>query len=197
MLYSETGRVYSAGGCGCHEVCIGGYRVNGRQGTSFAARIVGVVATGFALAACSFSMPSMDFFSSKPTTAALSIESNPPGADAKLSTGATCRTPCSLTVSLASEFTVAVTLTGYGTETRTVKPVAPEGSSAGAAASLLDPNPLFVELKPPAPPKGPPKKRKRPIQSASPAPPGAPAVPAPAAAAPAPGGFGPASGQVR
>jgi hypothetical protein len=155
--------------------------VNGRQGSSFAARIAGVVATGLGLAACSFSMPSMDFFSSKPTTASLSIESNPPGADAKLSTGATCRTPCALTVSLASEFTVSLALTGYGTETRTVKPVAPEGSSSGTAASLLDPNPLFVELKHPAPPKGaPPKKRKRPIQSASPAPGAAPAVPAPA-----------------
>jgi hypothetical protein len=181
MLCLETGRVLPAGGCGCHEVCIGGYRVNGRQGISFAARIAGVVATGLGLAACSFSMPSMDFFSSKPTTASLSIESNPPGADAKLSTGATCRTPCALTVSLASEFTVTLALTGYGTETRTVKPVAPEGSSSGTAASLLDPNPLFVELKHPTPPKGaPPKKRKRPIQSASPAPGAAPAVPAPA-----------------
>ena len=28
-----------------------------------------------------------------------------------------------------------------------MKPVAPEGSASGAAASLLDPNPLFVELK--------------------------------------------------
>jgi hypothetical protein len=35
----------------------------------------------------------MDFFSSKPTTASLSIESNPPGADAKLSIGGNCRTP--------------------------------------------------------------------------------------------------------
>ena len=155
--------------------------MNGRQESSFAARIVGVVATGLGLAACSFSMPSMDFFSPKPTTASLSIESNPPGADAKLSSGATCKTPCSLSVSLANEFTVAVSLTGYGTETRTVKPVAPEGSAKDAAATLLDPNPLFVELKPPASPKGPPKKRKRPIQSASPAPgAGAPAVPAPA-----------------
>ena len=168
--------------------------MNGRQGSSFAARIVGVVATGLGLAACSFSMPSMDFFSSKPTTASLSIESNPPGADAKLSTGATCKTPCSLTVSLANEFTVAVSLTGYGPETRTVKPVAPEGSAKDAAATLLDPNPLFVELKPPAPPKAPPKKRKRPIISASPGPgAAAPAVPAPAAAAP--GGFGPPPGQ--
>jgi PEGA domain len=141
-----------------------------------------VVATGLGLAACSFSMPSMDFFSSKPTTASLSIESNPPGADAKLSTGATCKTPCSLTVSLASEFTVAVSLTGFGTETRTVKPVAPEGSNTGAAASLLDPNPLFVELKRPVPPRAPPTKRKRPIVSASPAPGAAPAVPAPAPA---------------
>ena len=104
----------------------------------------------------------MDFFSSKPTTASLSIESNPPGADAKLSTGATCKTPCSLTVSLANEFTVALSLTGYGPETRTVKPVAPEGSAKDATATLLDPNPLFVELKQPVPPKAPPTEAQAP-----------------------------------
>jgi hypothetical protein len=162
-------------------------------------RAIAVAAAGLGLAACSFAMPSMDFFSSKPTTASLSIESNPPGADAKLSTGGTCRTPCSLSVGLASDFTVTVSLNGYGAETRTVRPVSGESGTGGSgSAALLYPNPLFVELKPTAPPKPPPpkKKRRRPIQAAAPAPaPDEPAAPAPGFG-PAPGGFGP-PGQIR
>jgi PEGA domain len=160
-------------------------------------RVIAVVAGGLGLAACSFSMPSMDFFSSKPSTASLSIESNPPGADAKLSTGGTCRTPCSLSVGLGSEFTVTVSLTGYGPETRTVKPVPPEANAGSSgAAALLDPNPLFVELKAATPPKAPPKKkRRRPITAAAPAAPDA--APADAAAAPPVGGFTPTPGRIQ
>jgi hypothetical protein len=164
-----------------------------RQRTNMmAGRAVAVVAGGLGLAACSFAMPSMDFFSSKPTTASLSIESNPPGADAKLSTGGGCRTPCSQSVALGSEFTVTVSLNGYGPETRTVRPVPPEANAGSSGATvLLDPNPVFVELKPKAPPKPPPKKRKRPIQAAAPAP-AADAPPPPSGGfAPAPGGFTP------
>src|SRR6516162_7102412 len=91
-------------------------------------RAMAAVAGGLSLAACSFAMPSMDFFSSKPTTASLSIESNPPGADAKLSTGGNCRTPCSQTVALGNEFSVIVALDGYTSETRTVRPVSAEAS---------------------------------------------------------------------
>jgi hypothetical protein len=154
-------------------------------------RAMAVVAGGLGLAACSFAMPSMDFFSSKPTTASLSIESNPPGADAKLSTGGNCRTPCSQTVALGNEFTVTVSLNGYMPETRMVKPTS-------ADAAVLEPNPLFVELKPtvaakPPPPK---KKRKRPIQSAAPAAPQE-APPPQTGFVPAPGGFGPPPGQIR
>jgi hypothetical protein len=174
--------------------------VRPRQGMkSTTSRAIGVAAAGLGLAACSFAMPSMDFFSSKPTTASLSIESNPPGADAKLSTGGTCRTPCSLSVGLASDFTVTISLNGYGAETRTVRPVSGESGTGGSgSAALLDPNPLFVELKPTAPPKPPPpkKKRRRPIQAAAPAP-DEPASAAPQPGfGPAPGGFGP-PGQIR
>ena len=144
-------------------------------------RAIAVMAGGLSLAACSFAMPSMDFFSSKPTTAPLSIESNPPGADARLSTGGTCRTPCSVTVPLGSEFSVTVALNGYTPETRTVRPVSAEASAGSpGATALLDPNPLFVELKPTAAPKPPPppkKKRRRPIQAAAPAPAGSAASP--------------------
>lgn len=179
------------------------YRLKGTglpQGTNMKiSRAIAVMAGGLSVAACSFAMPSMDFFSSKPTTASLSIESAPPGADARLSTGGTCRTPCSVTVPLASEFSVTVALNGYTPETRTVRPVSAEASAGSTGATaLLDPNPLFVELKPTAPPKPPPpkKKRRRPIQAAAPAPTDAP-PPATPGFAPAPGGFGPPPGQLR
>jgi hypothetical protein len=160
-------------------------------------RVIAVVAGGLGLAACSFSMPSMDFFSSKPTTASLSIESNPPGADARLSTGGTCRTPCSLSVGLGSEFTVTVALNGYGPETRTIRPVPPEANAGSSgAAALLDPNPLFVELKAATPTKPPPKKkRKRPITAAAPA--AQDAAPADTAGAPPAGGFTPTPGRIQ
>jgi hypothetical protein len=186
-----------------HEALLGLDRLNStgsRQRANMMSRAMVVVAGGLGLAACSFAMPSMDFFSSKPTTASLSIESAPPGADARLSTGGTCRTPCAVTVPLASEFSVTVALNGYTPETRTVRPVSAEASAGSpGATALLDPNPLFVELKPTAPPKPPPaakKKRRRPIQAAAPAAPEAP-PPAQQGFAPAPGGFGPPPGQIR
>jgi hypothetical protein len=150
-----------------------------------------IVAGGLGLAACSFAMPSMDFFSSKPTTASLSIESNPPGADAKLSTGGNCRTPCSQTVALGNEFTVTVSLNGFMPETRMVKP-------ASADAAVLEPNPLFVELKPTAAAKPPPpkKKRKRPIQTAAPAA-DAPPPQTGFGQAPPAGGFTPTPGRIQ
>jgi hypothetical protein len=163
-------------------------------------RAMAVVAGGLSLAACSFAMPSMDFFSSKPTTASLSIESNPPGADARLSTGGTCRTPCAVTVPLANEFSVIVALDGYTAETRTVRPVSAEASAGSpGATALLDPNPLFVELKPTAAPKPPPpkKKRRRPIQAAAPAAEAPPPAVAPQGFGPAPDRFGPPPGQIR
>ncbi len=163
-------------------------------------RAMAVVAGGLGLAACSFAMPSMDFFSSKPTTASLSIESNPPGADARLSTGGTCRTPCAVSVPLGNEFSVIVALDGYASETRTVRPVSAEASAGSpGATALLDPNPLFVELKPTAPPKPPAppkKKRRRPIQAAAPAAETPPPA-APPGFGPAPDRFGPPPGQIR
>ena len=161
-------------------------------------RAIAVMAGGLGLGACSFAMPSMDFFSSKPTTASLSIESNPPGADARLSTGGTCRTPCSVNVPLGNEFSVVVALDGYTPETRTVRPASADaGAGSAGATALLDPNPLFVDLKPTAAPKPPAakKKRRRPIQAAAPAAEAPP--PMPPGFGPAPGGFGPPPGQIR
>src|ERR1700732_1804411 len=105
-------------------------------------RIIAAVACGLALAACSMSLPSFDFFKSGPSTEVLRIESEPPGADARTSQGQTCRTPCELTVPTDSELAVTVQMTGYQPQTL---PVRADGQSR------LQPNPLYVELQPAAP----------------------------------------------
>ena len=155
-------------------------------------RVIAVLACGFTLAACSASLPSMDFFKSTPSTESLRIESEPPGAEAKTSQGQTCRTPCEVAVQTASNLSVTVALNGYQTQTVTVGPEGPTPAAQrdpdGGAASppRLAPNPVYVELQA-APPVAPVKKRKtvakkKPTTTASvPA-----AQPAPAAAAPAP-----------
>jgi len=108
-------------------------------------RVIAAVACGLALAACSMSMPSFDFFRSGPATEILRIESEPPGADARTSQGQTCRTPCELTVPLEGDLAVTVQMTGYQPQTL---PVRPEGRGND---SRLQPNPVYVELQPAAP----------------------------------------------
>jgi hypothetical protein len=92
----------------------------------------------------------------------LTIESDPPGADASISTGASCRTPCSLAAPVADDFTVSYALTAI---CRTVRPLAGESGLFGSSgtATQFDPNPVFAALQPATPSKPPPrKKRKRP-----------------------------------
>ena len=116
-------------------------------------RVIALVACGFTLAACSASLPSMDFFKSSPATETLRIESEPPGADARTSQGQTCRTPCELTVQ-SGEMSVTVALGGYQPQTVSLRP---EQADSG---TKLSPNPLYVELQA-LPPPTPAKKRKR------------------------------------
>jgi len=90
-------------------------------------RAIAVVACSLGLAACSSWttswMPSFELLSSKPATATLTIESDPPGADASISTDASCRTPCSLAVPVADAFTVSYALSGYLPQTVPVRPL--------------------------------------------------------------------------
>jgi hypothetical protein len=118
-------------------------------------RVIAVTACGFILAACSMSMPSLDFLKSTPSTEQLRIESEPPGADATTSQGQTCRTPCELTVPTTSgELSVTFALNGYQQMTVPVRPDGP-----GGGAQRLQPNPVYAELQPMNPPK--PTKKKR------------------------------------
>jgi hypothetical protein len=124
-------------------------------------RVIALVACGFTVAACSASMPSLNFLSSSPPTEALRFESHPSGAEVKTSLGQTCRTPCELTVQVAPELSATFALNGYQPQTVSVRSEA----SAGLAAPRLAPNPVLVELQPVpvAPPAKKPVKRKTPI----------------------------------
>src|SRR6266852_5004775 len=119
-------------------------------------RVIALVACGFTLAACSASLPSMDFFKSSPPTETLRIESEPPGADARTSQGQICRTPCELTVPGGGEMSVTVALAGYQPQTVSLRP---DQSESGVK---LSPNPLYVELLAVPPPK--PAGKKRPVK---------------------------------
>jgi hypothetical protein len=127
-------------------------------------RVIAVLACGFALAACSMSMPSLDFFRSAPPTEVLRVESEPPGADARTTLGEACRTPCELTVASGNDMAVTFALNGY--QPMTV-PVHAE------AAGRLQPNPVYAELQPAAPPSRPGKRpaaKKRSVAKAGPPP---------------------------
>jgi hypothetical protein len=117
-------------------------------------------------------MPSMDFkgaFSTAPTSGNLGVQSEPPGAEAKASTGPTCKTPCTLEVPGSGEFTVSLALTGYKPQTVTVKPVPAEGNafSMGPTTVKYDPSPVMAQLEPLAPPKGKRKSAPKPKTSAA------------------------------
>jgi hypothetical protein len=92
---------------------------------------------GFGLAACSSStMPGFDAFKPKPTTTSLPIQSNPPGADAQSSLGGTCRTPCSMGIGNAGDFTISFARDGYEPQTVTVHSAMSEGGFDGTFAGV-------------------------------------------------------------
>jgi len=149
-------------------------------------RVIAAIAWGLLLAACSTTMPSLDFMKSGSQAETLSVESEPPGAEAKTTLGQSCRTPCQLSVQPGSEFSVTVALSGHQPQTVAVRSEV-EGASTGPR---LAPNPVRVTLQAVKPPKKskPVARKKTPVVAAvRPAAPRtmASAAPAPAPAAPA------------
>ncbi|HSV24004.1 MAG TPA: PEGA domain-containing protein [Xanthobacteraceae bacterium] len=133
----------------------------------------------------------MDFMSSKPSTinTVVRVESEPPGAEAKAPGGQGCRTPCSLNVAAAGDFTVNFALNGYlpqSVSARVFPPDDPRGDSEFASSALVGPrvvpDPIFAALEP-APPSAHKKPPTRPRISAVKPPPTPAPTPAPAAAA--------------
>ncbi len=82
--------------------------------------------------------------------ATIHFNSDPQGADAKTSIGWSCRTPCSIELSLDGPFTVTFTRPGFAP--RTV-PVELEPGQPGEAHAKFAPNPVFAALPPLRAPK--------------------------------------------
>lgn len=107
---------------------------------------------------------------SRSANVSLTIESDPPGADARTSTGASCRTPCMMPVAADREFTVSYSLNGYLPQEVLVRPRAPDTVQieveAGTAAPAVEltPNPVYAQLAPAPPPAPARKGRARPKQ---------------------------------
>jgi len=163
-------------------------------------RVIAIVACGFTLAGCSSWgswmpdswTPNFDFMpKAAPPPANVQFQSEPAGAEAKTSTGATCKTPCALAMDPDKEFSVTFTLAGYLPQT---VPVAVHQPDAGLTPNEGEkpeknfiPNPVSVELA--AAPKAPPKRAPTPPNKPAPKPAAAAAKPPaakPATAAPAP-----------
>jgi len=148
-------------------------------------RVLMIVSSALALAACSSSSDwlNLDALKPAPIMDTVRFESTPPGAEAKTSNGQTCRTPCALALPVNAPLTVTFTLTGFQPESEDLEPVSVTGSP-----TQLRPNPVVVELTPvpPAPKllKKPAPKKKTSAKPAATKPAGKPAARAkPAAAA--------------
>ena len=127
------------------------------------------IVSALTVAGCASWTPSWDWIPSSLSSGAnvsLTIESDPPGADAKTSLGASCRTPCMIPVPADREFTVNYSLNGYIPQVVPVRPRVAEtfrsdGDLGGAALAELAPNPVYAQLEP-APPPAPVRKGGRP-----------------------------------
>jgi len=154
-------------------VCPGG-QPGAERGRSFKmTSVVRVCAIASALlvAGCASWTPSWDWIPSSLSgnaNVSLTIESDPPGADAKTSIGPSCRTPCMIPMPADREFTVNYSLNGYLPQVVPVRPRGPSnaqldvagGSGYGDEAhpAELAPNPVYAQLEP-APPPAPIRKK--------------------------------------
>ena len=159
-------------GCTANALPVWSARAGSRGATGDAVAamrsLVRVCAIGSALmvAGCASWTPSLDFLPGSITGGAnvsLTIESDPPGADAKTSIGPSCRTPCMIPVPADREFTVNYSLNGYIPQVVPVRPRAvenfrSEGEVGGAPLAEVSPNPVYAQLEP-APPPAPVRKK--------------------------------------
>jgi hypothetical protein len=139
-------------------------------------RVIAIIGGALALAACSSTSDLGDMFKPAPSMDTVRFESEPPGAEAKASSGQTCRTPCALALPTAGPLTVTFALNGYQTATENLEVLQNTGSPPA-----LTPNPVVVELTPAPPAAAKKPARKRPA-AAKPAAAKKPAAKKPAAA---------------
>jgi PEGA domain len=123
------------------------------QHAGIRALAIGVVAlsvlSGLSAAGCSSSTFETNLPTSNPNPAiaalSLMVESVPPGAEARIRNGSSCRTPCELTVTPMGPFVVDLTLRDY--EPQSVEVILAASNPADISAGIrLDPNPLIVQF---------------------------------------------------
>jgi hypothetical protein len=127
-----------------------------------------LVLTGFALLLCACGGwprgAGFGLFGSKPAmpaTAPIDLDSDPQGAEARTTLGASCQTPCALEVPTSGAFSVTFTREGYTAQTVPVQ-VQPGQETASVK---FTPNPVFAQLGP-----APGAKKKPAAKPAKPAP---------------------------
>jgi hypothetical protein len=130
----------------------------------------------------------MPSFKSGGAAASVQVESDPPGAEARLGPGAGCRTPCSLAISEPGNYSVTLALAGYLPQSVPIRVIrvqqAGNLTDVGVPEQVVvDPNPVYAQLELAPPPPPPPKKRAPPKRKPQPA--------AAQPAQPAPPPFGP------
>src|SRR3954447_25454519 len=137
-------------------------------------RVFAIAVAGASLAGCS-SLPSLDYFKPAPQLVPVQLESAPPGADATTSLGPGCKTPCSVSVPAPDAgFAVTFNLPRFQPVTVPVQVIRNPGDFSNPATTIIEPSPVFAELRPTGPPP-----RAKPMR------PKRPKKPKPAAAAPA------------
>jgi hypothetical protein len=143
-------------------------------------RVVAIAVAGASLAGCS--SLSLDSFKPEPPMVKVALESAPPGADATTSLGPACKTPCSIDVPAPDTgFSVTFASPKFQPVTVPVQVIRNPGDFASPATTIIEPSPVFAELRPAAPPA----KVRKPMRPKKPKPPEAAAAPAPAPAQPA------------
>src|SRR6476661_6105432 len=94
-----------------------GKRLSPLNGTvSDMRRVIVILASGLALAGCAGGGGNFntDWFPKfEPAPVNIQFVSEPAGAEAKTSTGQTCKTPCSIAMPADKEFSVSFALAGY------------------------------------------------------------------------------------
>jgi hypothetical protein len=140
---------------------------------------VSAIAGVLSLGGCASWTPNWNFMPNLggTTNVSLTIESDPPGADAKTSLGPSCRTPCMLPVPADRSFTVNYSLNGYLPQVVTVGPrsignvqvdlAGNPGLGDDFSQPELTPNPVYAQLQP-APPPAPTRRGSRPKQPKQP-----------------------------
>ena len=77
----------------------------------------------------------------------LSLKSTPPGAEARISSGASCRTPCALPVKV-SDYNVTLALAGYAPRFIPIRVSIKREHWYSPEVTYVVPNPLVVQLEP-------------------------------------------------